>query len=201
MAQAESARLRVQHRARAHPAQQRGSGHVRHEFLAHRADLGDLAVGRHDAAVRQRHVDTGHRQLLRHHLELAGGDLQDHADLGLGGLHVLELVHVEDLRGERRHLVRGHHPGAEGEHQRELAGERGRAKAPGRYRLHPARSVEYDVDCGRAGVGHRLVVGRLAGEAGAHVLAQLVGVVGQAHEGEVRHRARVQASVPDREAV
>ena len=89
----------------------------------------------------------------------------------------------------------------------QLGRQRRQAQPPARDRLHPPRRLQHDVDGRRAAPRRRrrrrspAVGAVVVGEARLHMLAQLVGVVGQAQQVERGHRARVQARVADRQAV
>ena len=136
-----------------------------------------------------------------------GGRVHDHADVRLGGAHVLELMHVEDRACERGHLVRGHHPRACREQQRGLHDGRDGAAPPRGDRTHAPRRVEHEarrvVSLGRRIARMRpagLMLDHLA-KARLHVLAKLLEIVCEPQQPELRHCARVEARVADGQAV
>ena len=104
-----------------------------------------------------------------------------------------------------RHLVGRHHPRAQPEQQRQPDAERRHAQPPARDRAHAPWRAEHQLDRVRI----LLVSARAAvqgdgidrGEASLHVLAQLVGVVRQQQQIERRHRAGVDARMPDGQSV
>ncbi|MFI5037977.1 MAG: hypothetical protein ACHP93_05810 [Solirubrobacterales bacterium] len=206
MAEPQRMRLRMEHAARAHPAQCGGSGHLGQDLVAERAQLGDRHARRHAAVVGKGHVDASSRQLGGHERRIAPRHAHDHADLALARLHVRERLHVQDLDRQGGHLVSRHHPRGGPEQQHELGRQGDRSQPPARDRAYASRCLQHDVRRRGLSLVHgidrrlrlRLVV---RGEAGLHVLAQLVRVAGKPHQVEGRHRAGVHARVADRQTV
>lgn len=120
---------------------------------------------------------------------------------------MFEFVDVQDLGRDGGHLVGREHPRANPDQQRQLARQRHRAQPPAWNRPHAPWRLQNEVhglrllDAGTLVLHAGASPGRSSGEARLHVRAQLLAVVGEAHEVEPRHRARVQARVADRQAV
>jgi hypothetical protein len=115
-------------------------------------------------------------------------------------------MHVQELGGNRGHLIGGHHPGAQAEQQDHPGGPRGEAQPPKRDRLHATRGIQHHVHCLRMANRIAAVAGvrfacLLRLEAGLNVRAQLLLVVGQTQQVQRCHRARVQTRMTDRQAV
>lgn len=198
MPQPQGVRLRGQRAPRAHPAQDAfADGHFGKELVVQRTQRGDRG-GRIGAVVGEGDVDAASRELARDARDVARRRAQHEADVALVGLDAHERVDAQDDRGERADLVGRHRPGADPEEQHQLEGHRGQLQAPRGNRMHATGRPEHDVDRlgvltalaprGRGVHGHQIpedsvetggALGDALGEARLHVLAQLVGVVGE----------------------
>jgi len=67
-------------------------------------------LGHSATIVRKRRVDALSGELGGDERHLAQRSPHDHPHIWLVGAHVRERVHAQDRRGQRRHLVGGHHP-------------------------------------------------------------------------------------------
>ena len=131
----------------------------------------------------------------------------DQAYVRAVGVDVHERVDMQDRVCKRADLVGGHRPHADAQQHDQLRAERNQPQPPhgdGATRRGAFTTTSTAWGCSsddrRASGGADSVEGRIL-EARLYVFAQLAGVVGEAQQIEVGHRAGVQAGVPDGQAV
>ena len=183
----QGARLRAEDARRAHPAQGRGARGRGEHFITVHLQRADQSGRGHTAVVCERDPNPLGGQLRGHVSHAATRRASDHSDNRPCRAHPFERLHVQDLCRQGANLVGGHDPRAEPQQERELPREGGRAHPPAGDRTHARGDAQDDLGRGRMLLAGpvRSRTGALAGrrgEARSDVLAQLAGVVGQAHE-------------------